>query len=305
MEMIHEAAYQGQTLGAPLYADPETLSHTFHPTTLSSWNRLFYNSAPRIVISGVGPKHEELVELVSKLFVNLHTGPVPPKEDAKYVGGEVRTHKRKGGITAHDRDHPHGLTHFALAFESAGSWHNEKDLFPLSVLQTIMGGGGSFSAGGPGKGMYSRLYERVLNQYGWVESAHSYPQIYTDSALFVLYGVSEPEHAHGLASVLVDEARNMAGDVSDVELNRAKNMLKANIWMQSEFRIQRLEDIGRQVVVYGKVTTPEEVCKKIDSVTASDIKRVAAQLLRSKPSVAGYGDLLKLPNYDAIARSFG
>ena len=28
----------------------------------------------------------------------------------------------------------------------------------------MMGGGGSFSAGGPGKGMYTRLYTRVLNK---------------------------------------------------------------------------------------------------------------------------------------------
>ena len=29
----------------------------------------------------------------------------------------------------------------------------------------LMGGGGSFSAGGPGKGMFSRLYLNVLNRY--------------------------------------------------------------------------------------------------------------------------------------------
>ena len=29
------------------------------------------------------------------------------------------------------------------------------------VLNTLMGGGGSFSAGGPGKGMYTRLYLQV------------------------------------------------------------------------------------------------------------------------------------------------
>lgn len=30
----------------------------------------------------------------------------------------------------------------------------------MTVLNTLLGGGGSFSAGGPGKGMYSRLYTR-------------------------------------------------------------------------------------------------------------------------------------------------
>jgi len=198
-----------------------------------------------------------------------------------------------------------GLTHFALGFESQGSWHNERDLYPLSVLQTIMGGGGSFSAGGPGKGMYSRLYEKVLNQYGWVESAFCHPLIYTDSALLVLYGVSEPENAGGLAEVLVNEAHGMSGEVTDTELLRAKNMLKANIWMQSELRVARLEDIGRQTIVYGKVTPPEEICRRIDSVTGSDVRRVASQLLKTKPSVAAYGDLHALPNYSEISKAMG
>jgi hypothetical protein len=38
----------------------------------------------------------------------------------------------------------------------------------MTVLTYLMGGGNSFSSGGPGKGMHSRLYTRVLNQYHWV-----------------------------------------------------------------------------------------------------------------------------------------
>ncbi len=34
----------------------------------------------------------------------------------------------------------------------------------------MMGGGGSFSAGGPGKGMFTRLYLNVLNRCGVVYS---------------------------------------------------------------------------------------------------------------------------------------
>jgi len=40
-----------------------------------------------------------------------------------------------------------------------------EDFVPFCVLQTLMGGGGSFSAGGPGKGMFSKLYTDVLNKF--------------------------------------------------------------------------------------------------------------------------------------------
>ncbi|XP_023537998.1 mitochondrial-processing peptidase subunit alpha-like [Cucurbita pepo subsp. pepo] len=51
-----------------------------------------------------------------------------------------------------------GRTHFALAFELPGGWHKEKDAMASTVLQMLLGGGGSFSAGGPRKGMSSRLW---------------------------------------------------------------------------------------------------------------------------------------------------
>lgn len=45
----------------------------------------------------------------------------------------------------------------------------EADFIPFAVLNMMMGGGGSFSAGGPGKGMFTRLYLNVLNR--WVMPA--------------------------------------------------------------------------------------------------------------------------------------
>jgi len=57
-------------------------------------------------------------------------------------------------------------------------------MVPMAVLQMMMGGGASFSAGGPGKGMHSRLYERVLNRYHFAQSALSFNAIYDDTAIF-------------------------------------------------------------------------------------------------------------------------
>lgn len=58
----------------------------------------------------------------------------------------------------------------------------------------LMGGGGSFSAGGPGKGMYSQLYLNVLNQYHWVYHAQALNHPYSDTGLFCMFGSSHPTH---------------------------------------------------------------------------------------------------------------
>ena len=47
----------------------------------------------------------------------------------------------------------------------APSHKEEQDFVAACVLSQLLGGGGSFSAGGPGKGLYSRFYMNVLNRY--------------------------------------------------------------------------------------------------------------------------------------------
>ena len=54
------------------------------------------------------------------------------------------------------------LAHVVIGME--GCSHRDDDFVAFCVLNMMMGGGGSFSAGGPGKGMYTRLYLNVLNR---------------------------------------------------------------------------------------------------------------------------------------------
>ena len=83
------------------------------------------------------------------------------------------------------------LTHIVLALESC-SYLEKEDFFAFAVLNSLMGGGGSFSAGGPGKGMYTQLYVNVLTQNHWVYSALAQNHVYSDTGIFCLEGSAHP-----------------------------------------------------------------------------------------------------------------
>lgn len=85
------------------------------------------------------------------------------------------------------------LTHVGLALESC-SYQND-DFFVYAVLNSYMGGGGSFSAGGPGKGMYTHMYQNVLSQHHWVYWAMAQNHAYQDSGIFCILGSTHPSHA--------------------------------------------------------------------------------------------------------------
>ena len=199
-------------------------------------------------------------------------------------------------------DSADGLAHVTLAFQGP-TWH-DAELIPMCVLHTLMGGGGSFSAGGPGKGMYSRLYTGVLNRHGWVQNATAFNSCYQDNGLFGVYGAAEPRALGNLVEVLSEQLKGMGGELSDEEFERAKKMTKSSVLMNLESKPIILEDMGKQVLCYGKRLTGAEVCAQIDAVKKADVQKVAKAMLGTQLSYAAYGEVHSLPRYDQVAAFF-
>ncbi len=174
------------------------------------------------------------------------------------------------------------LTHIHLHFEARPI--SSPDIYALATLQTLLGGGGSFSAGGPGKGMYSRLYTNVLNQHGWVESCVAVNHSYTDSGLFGISSSCAPSKVVQMLDVMCRELQALTLEtgfsaLGQVEVNRAKNQLRSSLLMNLESRMVELEDLGRQVQVHGYKVGAREMCQMIDSLTVQDLRRVAGEVL--------------------------
>ncbi|KAI1868213.1 hypothetical protein JX265_007036 [Neoarthrinium moseri] len=173
------------------------------------------------------------------------------------------------------------FTHIHLAFE--GLPIASDDIYALATLNTLLGGGGSFSAGGPGKGMYSRLYTNVLNQHAWVESCIAFNHSYTDSGLFGISAMCIPGRTQPMLDVMCQELRALTlstgfAALGQVEVSRAKNQLRSSLLMNLESRMVELEDLGRQVQVHGRKVPVHEMCRKIESLTVEDLRRVAQQV---------------------------
>lgn len=187
--------------------------------------------------------------------------------------------------------HPR-LSHIHLAFEALPI--SSPDIYALATLQTLLGGGGSFSAGGPGKGMYSRLYTNVLNQHGWVESCAAFNLSYTDSGLFGIAASCNPVQILPMLEVMCKELHALTLDsgfsaLKPHEVDRAKNQLRSSLLMNLESRMVELEDLGRQVQVHGRKIGVKEMCEQIQAVTAEDLRRVARQVLNGQTENKGLG----------------
>ena len=196
-----------------------------------------------MVVAGVGVDHDKLVESVQKHFVEkpaawtedwlLQKRLAPDQSVAQYTGGLETMEKDLSNVSLGPTPMPE-LGHLVVGLESVG--HHHEDFIPFCVLNMMMGGGGSFSAGGPGKGMYTRLYTRVLNRYHWMYSATAYNHAYNDSGIFCIHASCHPSQMQDLTQVLLRELVAITGDITVEELHRAKTQLKSMLLMNLESR---------------------------------------------------------------------
>ncbi|KAH3899382.1 probable Mitochondrial-processing peptidase subunit alpha [Saccharomycodes ludwigii] len=284
-ELLHNTAYGGETLGSPLLC-PRELVPNVSRYLLKDYRNKFYNPE-NITAAFVSVDHETAIKYTEKYFGDMKSHhPYAHKiKPAHYTGGETCIPQGPvyGGLPE--------LYHMYIGFEGLPISH--PDIYAAATLQILLGGGGSFSAGGPGKGMYSRLYTHVLNLYGFVENCVAFNHAYSDSAIFGISLSCVPQAAHVMGELLAQQMANTFSTGKDKltmdEINRAKNQLKSSLLMNLESKIVELEDLGRQISLDGYKVPVQEMINNIEKVTPEDIRRVAEMIFTGKVSNRGEG----------------
>ena len=202
-------------------------------------------------------------------------------------------------------DHPLCNVSMALKCPAASDL---KSHIPLAILQMLLGGGGSFSAGGPGKGMYSRLYTQMLNRYCGLSMLEYFHRNINPKGLVdylelmpVAYRNTLPSLVKLMTSYLSNQ---LTASLTTIELSRAKNQLKSAILMGMESRQMMLESYAQQLTS-DTFIPPRELCKRIDETGEEELKAVAKEMAsQMKISVAAYGQIESVPSYNDISGLF-
>ncbi|XP_023523932.1 probable mitochondrial-processing peptidase subunit beta, mitochondrial [Cucurbita pepo subsp. pepo] len=288
---LHATAFQYTPLGRTILGPAQNI-RTITKDHLQSYIQTHY-TAPRMVIAASGAvKHEDFVEQVKKLFTKLSAEPTTAtqlvaKEPASFTGSEVRII---------DDDVP--LAQFAIAYNGA-SW-TDPDSIALMVMQAMLGSWNK-SAGG-GKHMSSELVQRVATDEV-AESMMAFNTNYKDTGLFGVYAVAKPDCLDDLAYVIMSETTKLAFQVSEVNVTRARNQLKSSLLLHIDGTSPVAEDIGRQLLTYGRRIPFAELFARIDAVDASTIKRVAKRFFFDRDiAIAALGPIQGLPDYNWFRR---
>ncbi|XP_062210335.1 probable mitochondrial-processing peptidase subunit beta, mitochondrial [Phragmites australis] len=288
---LHATAFQYTSLGRPILGSADNV-RSITKEDLEKYIATHY-TASRMVITAAGAvKHEDIVEQATKLFSKLSTDPTTTsmlvaKEPASFTGSEVRI-----------IDDDMALAQFAVAFNGA-SWL-DPDSIALMVMQSMLGSWNK-SVGG-GKHMGSELVQRVaINDIA--ESVMAFNTNYKDTGLFGVYAVAKADCLDDLAFAIMHEMSKLSYRVTEEDVIRARNQLKSCIQLHLDGSTAVVEDIGRQLLIYGRRIPIPELFARIDAVDASTVKRVANRFIFDQDvAIAAMGPIQGLPDYNWFRR---
>jgi len=161
-------------------------------------------------------------------------------------------------------------THICLGLK--GMQYNSEERYALHLLNTVLGSGFS-----------SRLFQHVREKRGLVYSIYSYHVSYFDAGVWSVYAGADRKNANEVIDITINEMRNLSRSITSEELYRAKAQLKGNLVLALESTSNKMTNIAKQEIYYGKYFSPAEIIKMVEAITLEEVKDLSKRLIEDKP----------------------
>ncbi|MCF7820768.1 MAG: insulinase family protein [Candidatus Pacebacteria bacterium] len=144
----------------------------------------------------------------------------------------------------------------------------DKREMALKLMQIILGGS-----------MSSRLFSEIREKRGLAYYVKAQTEFYSDSGyLAVEAGLRTKGTLEAIEVIIKEFSKLKAELVTEDELKRAKELIKGRLALNLESSDEVASYYGRQTINRDKIISPEEFLKKIDKVSAKDIREVAKEI---------------------------
>ena len=167
--------------------------------------------------------------------------------------------------------------HICLGARAMSYMHPDRYAFDL--LNTVLG-----------EGMSSRLFLNIRERLGLAYDVHSFSQKHRDTGYLAVYIGVDPKKAVDAVNGVMTELRSLAdNEVSSDELARAKEFTKGRLRLELETTNGVAFWLTYQESLLGEIKTIDEELAQVETVTAADLKRVAAEVLSGPMQMAVIG----------------
>jgi predicted Zn-dependent peptidase len=274
-DLFQQAAYPDQPIGRTILGTVDSVK-SFGPDAIRGYMERNYVGDRMVICAAGNVDHDALVDVANERFHDLRVDGAPEPVKAKYVGGEQRV------LSDHEQ------AHIVLGLE--GRAYNSDGFYASQILASVLGGG-----------MSSRLFQEVREKRGLCYSVYAFHWAFADSGIFGVAASTGADEVQELLPVILDELRKATETITDEEVIRVRNQIRAGLLMSLESPSSRAGQLARQQILWGRTIPLQETVERINRITADRVKQIARQLFDTdKVSLAGIGPVEKLPDYQTI-----
>ncbi len=246
--LFQEEFWQKNPLGLPIYGTVETVEKAGRKEMLGYIGHHFDPS--KIVISAAGNlEHEQFLDLIGPSMEKVSNSNHQPERVPPESHFFRRAVKKE-------------LEQVHLLIGMEGTSQKDETRFASHLLNVILG-----------SSMSSRLFQEIREKRGLAYSVYSFGHSHEDSGMTGIYAGVSPENAREVLSLVNEELSKLARDlIPEAELNAAREYVKGNMYINAESNDYRMNRLAKNEFLFGDYIPFEEIEKKINAVTAEDIR---------------------------------
>lgn len=148
----------------------------------------------------------------------------------------------------------------------------DDDLYPLLLLNNILGGGVS-----------SLLFQKVREEYGLCYTIYSYISSFNNAGVINIYTGLNPNYATDALQLITEELdKFINSSIAGEKLIKAKEQIKGNYILGLESTSSRMFSNGKSALFLNKINEPVEIIKKIDNITTEKLQEVMESTFSNK-----------------------
>jgi len=265
IDLFYQAIFPYHPYGLNSLGEPKALNRLTRKEVVDWYNRFFV--ANNILIAVVGDfNSEKLKEGLNKNFSDFKNGEIPTPERI-----EVKKGERESTLV---EDRAKAQTAQAMGFVTCP--YQDRDLYPLKVLQAIASGGGG------------RFFNELREKKSLAYTVYGVNDSWGKAGVFYAYIATSPEKEDEAKKGLLNEFSKFKIDlVNDGELETAKRYITGMYQILLETNSALVKQYAKAELLGKGIQEVEEYPKKINQVTKEQIRDVAIKYFNEKNLAVG------------------
>ncbi|EKD91056.1 MAG: processing protease [uncultured bacterium] len=259
-ELYERLQFGDQPLGWDIGGDEETIKSLNREEFLSYLESLYSPENMVLVLAGKLPKDPKA--FAEKYYLDL------PKRDQYKFKEFKKTKQTKPKVNVFYK----ATDQANLILGVEGYHRNHPKRYAARILGAILG-----------ESMSSRLFIQVRERRGLAYHISAGHEGFVDTGTFTVFAGLKLEKVYeGLEVIKAELERTILEKVTEDELKKAKEMLRGRLAIREESTNFLAEHFGVEYVLDRELEGFDEYLKKIDKVTAEQVRDVAKELFKNE-----------------------